>query len=239
MEQQVINKIVVDSLENLRLVSRKEISFPKLLSKCNPYELAVNCQTVESLVEFIMSSHKQTSSQTIWGNYLESIAVKVCEKNLGGFKSKEECTDLEWNDNGKKHYRGWKSSPNWCNADQKRAVNTKENSMTMNEDFGSFKVLTSYGKTSKRRKNEGFVQLSGQDAWQEISGDEELHNKVMVGVRLNSKIIRQFLENIYISDRDKSVRWVTNNFTNEDNTINFIKINNYVSSRNNITITKW
>jgi hypothetical protein len=239
MEQQVINKIVVDSLENLRLVSRKEISFPKLLSKCNPYELSVNCKTVENVVDFIMGSHKQTSSQTIWGNYLESIAVKICEKNLNGFKSKEECTDLEWNVDEKKHYRGWKSSPKWCNADQKRAVNTKENSLSMNKDFGSFKVLTSYGKTANRRKNNGFVQLSGQDAWQEISGDKELYNKVMIGVQLNDKIIRQFLENIYISDMDKSIKWFIQNFTNKDKTINFIKVNNYVSSRNKITITKW
>jgi hypothetical protein len=239
MEQQVINKIVVDSLENLKLVNRKEISFPKLLSKCNPYELAVNCKTVEGLIDFIMCSHKQTSSQTIWGNYLESIALKVCEKNLRGFKSKEECTDFEWNLDEKKHYRGWKSSPNWCNADQKRAVNTKKNNMIMNEDFGSFKVLTSYGKTAKRRKNEGFIQLSGQDAWEEISGDKELYDKVMIGVQLNNKIIRQFLENIYISDMDKSIKWFIQNFTNEDKTINFIKVNNYVSSRNKITITKW
>jgi len=111
--------------------------------------------------------------------------------------------------------------------------------MIMNEDFGSFKVLTSYGKTAKRRKNEGFIQLSGQDAWEEISGDKELYDKVMIGVQLNNKIIRQFLENIYISDMDKSIKWFIQNFTKEDKTINFIKVNNYVSSRNNITVTKW
>lgn len=239
MKQEIINKIIIDSLFDLESINRKGISIPELLGKCNPYELAVNCMTAEGLIDFIMQSHKQTSSKTIWGNYLESIAVRICGLTLGGFKSKEVCTDLEWSIEGKNHYRGWKSSPKWCNADQKRAVNTKEKSMMLNENFGSFKVLTSYGKTTKRTTTNSFIQLSGQDAWEEISGDSELYNKVMVGIHNNNNTIGQFLENIYISDRDKSIRWVTDNFINEDNTINFIKINNYVSSRDNITITKW
>jgi hypothetical protein len=239
VEQKVINKFIIDSLFELKLVERKEISFPTLLSKCNPYELCVNTKTVENAVDFIMRTHKQTSSKTIWGNYLELIAVKVCNHIFGGFKSNEVCTDLEWIIEGKNHYRGWKSSPNWCNADQKRAVNTKEKDMMTSENFGSFKVLTSYGKTVKKRVTNGFTQLSGQDAWEEISNDSELYNKVMVGIQLNCDIIGQFLENIYISDREKSIDWFTINFTNEDKTINFININKYVSSRDNITITEW
>jgi hypothetical protein len=239
MEQNTVNKIIVDSLLDLKSIDRKEIFFPNLLSKCNPYELVVNCDTIESVVDFIMSNHKQTSSKTIWGNYLELIAVKICSLTFNGFKSKEQCIDLEWTIDGKNQYRGWKSSPKWCNADQKRAVNNKEKSMKNGENFGSFKVLTSYGKTTKRTTTNSFVQLSGQDAWEEISNDNELYNKIMVGVELNRNIIGQFLENIYISDRDKSIDWFTTNFTNEDKTINFININKYVSSRDNITITEW
>ena len=239
MEQNIVNSIVLESLKGLERIKRKEISFPKLLSKCNPYELVVNCQTVESLVDFIMGSHKQTSSQTIWGNYLESIAVKVCEKNLNGIKSKEECTDIEWFCDGVKHFRGWKSSPKWCNADQKRAVNLKETELKNTEDFGSYKVLTSYGKTTKRITTNSFVQLSGQEAWEEISNDNELYNKIMVGIELNRNIIVQFIESIYISDRERIIPWMEDNFLNDNNTINFIKINKYVSSRDNITITEW
>ena len=81
--------------------------------------------------------------------------------------------------------------------------------------------------------------MSGQDAWEEISNDNELYNKIMVGIELNRNIIGQFLENIYISDKERIITWMKNNFLNDDNTINFIKINKYVSSRNNITVTKW
>lgn len=240
MLQDIIDKIVIDSLDNLKSVNRKEISFPKLLSKANPYELAVRCNTVQELIDFVMTSHKQTSSQTIWGNYLELIALQICKITLGGNKSQEESTDFEYTIDGKINYRGWKSSPNWANSDQKRAVNDKESTLSEGVDFGSFKVLTSYGKTPKVKKKKGFTQLSGQLAWEEISGgDSEMYSKVMIAINTNKEVIGQFIEKIYISNMYKTEKWITDNFVNEDGTINFIKINNYVSSNDKVTITKW
>jgi hypothetical protein len=238
MEQEVIDSIVLESLNNLSLIKRKYKAFPTLLSKTNPYDV-IKCKTSQEIVEFIMAMHIQTSRQTIMGNYLELIALKICDLKLNGFKSKEECTDIEWDSDGKKHYRGWKSSPKWANADQKRVVNTKLKELETNEDFGSFKVLTSYGKTTKKKTTKGFLQLSGQDSWEEISGDSNVHNKVMVSMSKNSETIELFLKNLYNSDISKAVEWINNNFTNVDNTINFIKINDYVSSRNKIKVTKW
>ena len=69
--------------------------------------------------------------------------------------------------------------------------------------------------------------------------DDETYNKVMISIKDNSKMIGQFLENIYISDKEKIITWVEDNFLNEDDTINFIKINKYVSGRDNIKVTKW
>jgi hypothetical protein len=105
----------------------------------------------------------------------------------------------------------------------------KKSEMEKDNDFGSFKVMTSYGKTTKNQTNNRFIQLSGQDAWEEISGDTEMYNKVMMGILSYKQEIYQTIENIYLSDVKMSIEWVTNNFTNEDGTINFIKINKYVS----------
>ncbi len=240
MEQSIVNDIVLESLKGLEKIKRQEMSFPKLLSKCNPYELCVNCDTIECLVDFVLSNHKQTSSKTIWGNYLETIALNISKLTIDGYKSKEECTDIEWISDGLKHYRGWKSSPKWCNADQKRAANLKQNELKNNSDFGSFKILTSYGKTTENRNKNNFPQLSGQDAWKDIDpNDDKLYDKVMISINNNSKVIGLFLESIYISDKGKIITWMKDNFLNNDNTINFIKINKYVSSRDNITITEW
>jgi hypothetical protein len=229
MEQEVINGFVLSSINELKLVNRKKKDFSKLLAKHNPYELTVFCSTPNEIVNFVMSSHKQTSRQTIMGYLLESIAVKVISLVFNGYKSKEECTDLEWVVNGLIHYRGWKSSPNWGNADQKNRVNHSLKVLCDNDNFGSFKVLTSYGKTSKKMSEKSFNQISGQDSWFEISNDPEMYNKVMVGILEHSKLLSEVIEKIYVSDINESIEWVINNFTNEDKTLNFIKINEYVS----------
>jgi hypothetical protein len=223
------------SINEIGDIDRLPKQFPKLLSKHNPYEIGIFCKTAEDIVGFVLSSHKQTSKQTIMGNLLESIAVKICEEKMGGYKSDEECTDLEWNQDGKKHYRGWKSSPKWGNADQKKRVNDKEKELNGNEDFGTFKVLTSYGKTTRNKKHKGFIQLSGQEAWEEFTNDSEMYNKVMEGI-LNHKVtIYEIIENLYMSDVQTSIDWVKQNFTKQDDSINFIKINEYISRKYGIT----
>jgi hypothetical protein len=238
MEQEQINQIILDCLTKLQNINRKPIDFTKLLQKCNPYELVVECRSTDEVADFIMINHIKTSRGTIWGDFLELIAIKICESSLNGYKSKEACTDLEWVDQGKKHYRGFKSSPKWANADQKKTANNKDKELREQSDFGSYKVLTSYGKTAKRTNENNFVQLSGQDAWQEISNDQDMYKKVMTGIDINSGIIGQFLKNIYTSDMDRSTKWFSDNFIT-DNKINSIKIVEYVSSRDKINVTKW
>lgn len=237
MEQKVINEFVMDSIDELKSVDRKYKKFSELMSKHNPYELSVFCNTPKKIVDFVMISHKQTSRQTIMGNLLESIAIKISSVILGGYKSKEECTDLEWVNDDLFHYRGWKSSPKWCNADQKKRVNIKVGELKENNDFGSFKVLTSYGKITKKNTEKNFTQLSGQDSWYEISNDPEMYNKVMIAIVKHSKYLNQVIEDIYSSNVKESVEWVDRNFTNKDKTINFIKINEYVSGRNKVTVS--
>ncbi len=239
MEQNVINIIVEECLTNLESVKRKKINLPELLGKCNPYPMVVNCKTPEDIVDFILQRHQQTSEQTIWGNFLESIAVKISEIKLNGYKSKEVCTDIEWVSNSKKHFRGWKSSPNWANADQKRTVINTEKELNKLDDFGSFKVLTSYGKTPNRKKSSvNFTQISGQESWEEIGNDNEMYNKVMLAVENCSNKIGLFIKSIYISDRNRAIEWINENFTDGDK-LNFIKINKYVSGRDKIEVTKW
>ena len=63
-----------------------------------------------------------------------------------------------------------------------------------------------------------------------------MYNKVMIGIFEHSNYLREVIENIYLSDVKESIAWVEKNFTNKDKTINFIKINEYVSGRDKVTI---
>lgn len=242
MDQSVVNSIVVEALQKIEGVKRQKFSFTKVFAKSDPFELGLKCSTSLEIVNFVNDNHKKTSTKTILGSLYEYIALKIVEVVFHAYKSGEVCTDLEWVDEfQKKHYRGWKSSPFWGNSDQTKACSKKMEELIKNSDFGSFLICTSYGKTSVKRKKgkKLYNQISGQDAWESISKDKEMYNKVMVALLLHKNSIEQIINDIYISEDVRSVKWIENNFKNEDGTINFKKINEYISGKNKITVTKW
>lgn len=242
MEQSVVNSVVLEAIQKIKGVKRKKFSFTKVFAKSDPFELILKCSTANEIVNFVNDKHKKTSTKTILGYLYELIALKIAEIVFHAYKSGEVCTDLEWVDEfQKKHYRGWKSSPFWGNSDQIKACIKKLEELIRNSDFGSYSVCTSYGKTSNKstKGKKTYKQISGQDAWESISKDTEMYNKVMVAIGLHKDSIEQILKDIYISEDVRSVKLIENNFQNEDETINFKKINEYISGKNKITVTKW
>jgi hypothetical protein len=242
MEQSIVNSIVSECVQIIKSIKRKKSSFPKVFAKSDPYELVLKCSTPEEIVNYVNERHKKVSTKTIYGYLYESIALSIVKIVYRAYKSAEVCTDLEWVDElNKKHYRGWKSSPFWGNSDQTKACIKKLEELIENPDFGSFLICTSYGKTSIKRKKgkRTYEQKSGQDAWETISGDAEMYNKVMESLLLHKDSIEQTMKDIYISEDKRSITWIEKNFLNEDKTINFKKINEYISGKNKVRVTKW
>ena len=232
MEQIEIDNIILDCIINTQNIERDKLDFPKLLSATNPFIL-FDDMTPEDVVDKILSKHKEKSEESIRGTLRECVAIKINNRIQGGFKSKEEDVDLEVPPNS---YYGLKNSPNWGNANQQKAVGQTNKKM---KDLGkNFAVLCLYGKSIKRRV-EKYKQYGGQESWSIISnGDEQMYKKVHVGINNNKVAYRQFIENIYICDRQRAIDWMAINFQ-LNNKLDLIKINEYISGRNKINITKW
>lgn len=241
MENSVIDEIVLNSIQKIKNVKRAKKKFTGLLSKADPFELSIKCNTALEIVEYVYENHKRISSKTILGYLYENIANGIVEFIYNGYKSSHQCSDLEWLDNlQKKHYRGWKSSTNWGNSDQIKSCIKKLEEFQKSSDFGSFMVCTSYGKSTKKRKIvKGFIQISGQDAWESISGDSEMYNKVLESITNKKTIIEEVINNIYFSEYQKAENWILENFSFSNKTINYKKINEFISGKNKIEVSKW
>jgi hypothetical protein len=164
---------------------------------------------------------------------LECVAIKINNKIQGGFKSKEEDVDLEVPPN---YYYGLKNSPNWGNANQQKAVS--QTAQKMKDSGKIFSILCLYGHSIKRRV-EKYKQYGGQESWSIISnGDEEMYKKVHTAINNNKVAYRHFIENIYTCDRQRAINWMVTNFQ-LNNKLDLTKINEYISGRNKIKITKW
>jgi len=79
----------VDSLQSLKLT--------QVLKRKNPYLFkAKNINDAHDLVKLILDAHLSSQEKTIFGEFLEKLAIFVCSKVFNGRKSSAEGIDLEF-----------------------------------------------------------------------------------------------------------------------------------------------
>jgi hypothetical protein len=75
-----------------RLESLSKLQLKKVLLRKNPYLFkAKNILTSEVLVKQLLDAHLSSQEETIFGSFLESLAIFICGKMYGGieFQTKE------------------------------------------------------------------------------------------------------------------------------------------------------
>jgi len=180
------------------------INLLNLLKRKNPYLYrAKGVKTPQDIIKDLVDAKVSSSEETLFGNFLENIAVFVCEKVHGGIKSGINGIDLEVQDMHRK-YR-WlisiKSGPNWANSSQKNKMleNFKAAKKTISTSGGAKDMKIEciegccYGNSSSvatglHRK------LCGQDFWHFISGDRSLYQSLIQPLGERSADIKQAFE---------------------------------------------
>ena len=107
----VFHKKRIDRLNDLKL---KEV-----LKKKNPYLLkAKKTETAEQIIRGIVDAYISSSEETIFGDWLEGLAIFICQKVYDGWKSGITGIDLEFDKDDIRYIVNIKSSPNWGNSRQ-------------------------------------------------------------------------------------------------------------------------
>ena len=101
----------MEALERLQLAS--------LLSRKNPYLFKSKNITVASdLVRSLLDAHLSSQEETMFGDFLEGLAIYVAETVHGGQKSAATGIDLEFSQGQVRYIVSIKSGPNWGNSQQ-------------------------------------------------------------------------------------------------------------------------
>ncbi len=162
----------VDSLQSLKLT--------QVLKRKNPYLFkAKNINDAHDLVKLILDAHLSSQEETIFGEFLEKLAIFVCSKVFGGRKSSAEGIDLEFTRENIIYIVAVKSGPNWGNSSQikrmvenfkqaKRILRTSNNVVNIQAVNGCC-----YGQENKPDKVD-YLKFCGQEFWEFISGDDRL-----------------------------------------------------------------
>ena len=157
----------------------------------------------------------------------------------GGFKSQLPSLDLEFQRDGKYYIVGIKSSTNWGNADQLRAMKT--NFKAARERLRAQGILQEivavngcmYGKDRNPLKanddpDKVYYKYAGQDFWRFISGDDSLYREIITPIDAEARLKDETFRAAYAAKVNEMTGAFMADFM-RDNQIDWTKLIDYVS----------
>ena len=212
---------------------QNKIDLLKILKQKNPYLFrAKNMLTAQDLIKGFLDSFLQSQEETLFGDFIEGLAIFVCDKVYGAKKSELTGIDLEFEKDGVIYVVEIKAGWNWGNSSQIRQLKINfENAKKLLRAKTGRKIIAvngcCFGKDNKPDKD-GYLKLCGQRFWELISGNEKLYIDIIepIGYRAREKN-EEFAEN-YAQIINKLTLEISQKFF-DDGKINWEKLVEYNS----------
>jgi len=183
----------IGNFHNARLVNLSKLQLKEILKRKNPYLFkAKNILTASELVKAFMEARLSSQEETIFGEFLESLAISLNSQIYGGKKSSAEGIDLEFEKEGIKYIVSIKSGPAWGNSSQiaKMKDNFRKAKRILNTNASAKNIVAvngcCYGKDNAPDKGD-YLKLCGQNFWEFISGDKNLYLEIIEPLGFKAK----------------------------------------------------
>lgn len=162
-----------------------------LLKRKNPYLFKAKAiQSAPDLIKRLLDAYLSSKEETIFGDFLESLAIHVCAEAYGGKKSNAEGIDLEFERNSRRYIVSIKSGPNWGNSQQiKRMVSNFNQAKKIAGTQVSVEAVNGccYGQESQPHKG-GYIKYCGQDFWELVSGVDDFYQQIVEPLGFEAKL---------------------------------------------------
>jgi len=191
MSQTIIQKAngyVADHIGNFhskRLANLHKLKLSEVLKRKNPYLFkAKNILTAQDLVKTLLDAHLSSQEETLFGDFLEDLAIFINADIYGGIKSATEGIDLEFDKDGVRSIVSIKSGPNWGNSRQiaKMKDDFKRVARVLRTSNSGIHVKAingcCYGRDLRPDKGDYF-KYCGQQFWEFISGDPDMYTEII------------------------------------------------------------
>jgi len=228
----VENHISIFHQRRLDYVQSK-VDLLRILKQKNPYLFkAKNVLTAQDLVKGFLDAFLQSQEETLFGDFMEGLAIFVCDKVYGAKKSELTGIDLEFEKGDIIYAVEIKAGWNWGDSSQIRQLRVNfENAKKMLSAKTGKKVVAingcCFGKDNKPDKG-GYLKLCGQRFWELISGDTNLYLDIIepIGHKAKQKN-EEFLES-YAQIVNKLTLEFSQSFC-DDGKINWTRLAEYNS----------
>jgi hypothetical protein len=228
---------VVDYVENnisvfhdKRLGKIDTLQLKEVLKKKNPYLFkAKNIETAAEIVKGIVDAYISSSEETMFGDWLEGLAIFINGKVYSGWKSGIKGIDLEFDKGDKRYIVSIKSGPNWGNSSQ---IEKMENSFktaikTLRTSNSGLNIVCvngcCYGKDHKPDKG-SYFKYCGQQFWEFVGGSSSLYTDIIEPLGHKAKERNDDYMTQYTSMVNKFTLEFIQSFCKEDGAIDWNKL---------------
>ncbi|MDR2765218.1 MAG: cytosolic protein [Tannerella sp.] len=244
MEQLNIQDVVqyVESNINVfhekRIKSLDNLKLSQVLKRKNPYLFkAKYTLTATQIIGGIVDAHISSNEETIFGDWLEGLAIFINHKVYGGWKSGISNIDFEFDKDGTRYIVTVKSGPNWGNSSQilKMAADFKTAKKTLRTGNSGLTIVSingcCYGQGRNPDKGDYF-KYCGQEFWSFISGNENLYLEIIEPLGYRARERNEAFQQSYARMINRFVKQFANEFCDDNGAIEWEKLVRFNSEKN-------
>ncbi len=240
----------IGSFHEKRLNTVRNKKLDDILKRKNPYLFRTKNQTVIQLVYGIMDAFLSSQEETLFGEFLEGVAVFVASRMFDARKpapSELRGIDLILHKDSRRYIVEIKSGPNWGNSSQVQRMlsHFKEATEILRHKYANQDIIAvngcMYGKDRKPHKTGTlktagrpdetikYWKLCGQGFWYFISDDKDLYTEIIKPLGYRSKQRNgEFLE-AYDNFINNLVYEFLEKYRNPDGSVAWDRLTRFVS----------
>lgn len=243
MNQLILKDLIQYVEENIgtfhekRIARLEKLKIKTVLKKKNPYLFkAKHFLTSEQIIKALTEAFISSNEETVFGDWLEGLAIFINQKVYNGWKSGIPGIDLEFDKNDIRYIVSVKSGPNWGNSSQitkmrsdflkaKRTLRTSNSGLTTIPVNGCC-----YGCDHNPDKGDYF-KYCGQYFWEFISGKPNPYKEIIEPIGHKAKEKNDIFLESYSRMINKFTKEFSNDFCSEDDQIDWNKLVEFNSAK--------
>lgn len=227
----------IGTFHQKRIDSLNKLKLKTVLKKKNPYLFkAKYLMTAEQIIKGLTDAFISSNEETIFGDWLEGLAIFINSKVYSGWKSGITGIDLEFDKDHIRYILTIKSGPNWGNSSQisKMKADFKTAMKTLRTSNSNLQIVAingcCYGKDNVPDKGDYF-KYCGQRFWEFISGNDNLYIELIEPLGHMAKERNDEFIKSYFSMINKFTKEFIINFCKESGEIDWDKLVTFNSKK--------
>ena len=221
----------ISTFHEKRISALVKLELNRILKRKNPYLFkAKYVLTSEQLIKGITDAFISSNEETIFGDWLEGLAIFINETVYSGWKSGISGIDLEFDKDKIRYIVSIKSGPNWGNSSQinKLKSDFDKAKRTLRTSSSGLNVVAvngcCYGKCKNDWMKGDYIKYCGQAFWEFISGEEFLYTDIIEPLGNKAKERNEAFLESYSQMINKFTTEFGQNFCNSSGAINWEKL---------------